>query len=261
MIRHLLVLIGLLLLISSAFAISTDFLSIDITLNEQGQAEVIEKYSLGFAHSFERNEFLSKEQQYSGNLLLWGSDPDFNFFFPHFVQGNKYETPSSVAFIEQSNTLLLEYGTGDFVNFKRESGRSIVWEINNQVFDSFFDEIGSIKIPTNARIVISLPLNAEIEAETVPAGVQVSGNEIVLSGISTSFEKIEYRVLKPIAPPLSTVDLLTSPEMMMVTIVLLVVFMIVVVKKKSISSRIEEYIVANSMIEIEEEDEDLDLKI
>lgn len=261
MVRPLLVLLGILFMSSTALGLNTDFLGIEVNVDEEGNARVIERYVLGFAHGFERNEFLRDADKYGGDLLLWGSDPDFNFFFPHFVKGNKYGTTTSIAFIEQTNSLLLEYQTKDIVIAKEEGSRSITWSINDSAFDSFFEDTGSIKIPSNARLEFILPLSSEIQMESIPAGVEINGNRIVLTGISVNFDSLEYRVIKPIAPRLSAIDIFTSPDMVMVVAVLGVIAVLLFVKRKDISTRIEDYVVANSSIEVEEESDEMDLNI
>src|SRR3989344_6123448 len=108
--RAALVLVFLAILMGSAAAVQLNTHYIEINLDSEGKAQIIEKYELTFFSSLELEQFRNKVSDNSASIDAWKAEDDFSFFYPRFAEaaGNNLDK-SFVTPNEEERNLTLEY--------------------------------------------------------------------------------------------------------------------------------------------------------
>lgn len=253
----------LILLSLNATAIEVQQHLIEVELNEDGFAKIIEKYELRFEDILEIDSFNKKAQQNSSSILAWRAD--FEFFAPRFENSNNRIIRSSISYEEIARTLILEYELEKpLASILKDEPREILFSISGQQLNFFIEE-GLIVIPHNTQITITTPINAQILGHNSPAQIPINNNTVFLSGISTSHIDIRYIISKPISTTVNSLELIqeffsTSSNIIIIVIVLLLIVGIFW-KKDRISKKIEDYIVEHSEIEHSGTEEEIELEV
>lgn len=251
--------LAFLFIAAGAGALDVDRHSIDIAVDAKGYAVIAEQYALKFANQYEFSEFRETANENGSSLLAWGAD--YNFFYPRFggSAGINRIAKSSVSFDEGTRTLTLGYELeSPFAQIVKDEPRSSLWRIPDRAF-SLFQQGGIIIVPENTAITITLPPNAEVVMEGIPAHIAVSGNTVTASAMSTNFLNLQYTLPKPIAPSMSSFELVQnflSGNGIMVAAALAVALVVVFIYRKRISERVEDYIVEHSEIKHAEPEEE-----
>ncbi|MBN2126968.1 MAG: hypothetical protein JW703_01085, partial [Candidatus Diapherotrites archaeon] len=253
----------LIALISSCYAVTVREHEIIVSIDKEGSASVTENYYLDFDHVFDENRFLETAKKNSSSLSAWRADYDF-FYTPLTKNQENPVKSSSIQWNEKNNMLVLNYELNEkLASIISAQPREDTWKINDSVLSSFI-ESGLIKIPSNTKITFEIPFNAEITTEGLENIAVIEGNKITLSGISTNFIPLIYKIQKSITPEVDTniVEEILSNQMLMTGIALFLILLcgITFIKRKTIETKIENYIVNHSEIEGKEAEEfDLDL--
>ncbi|MBU0662176.1 MAG: hypothetical protein ABH854_05160 [Candidatus Diapherotrites archaeon] len=252
---------ALLALAGQASALNVIGHEITIDVDKAGYANFTEHYRLGFEHSFELEQFKASATENGPSLMAW--TVDYDFFYPHFGEGTGNRLKESyVGFDDASRTLSLEYSlAGPFAKIVSDEPRATIWEIpDNELIE--YMQGGIIVIPRATTIKISPPSSAEMLEGQLYSEAKIEGGTILLSGISTNFISIMYKISKPIAPSVNSyrvLDFLTAPEnsaivtaLSVATVILLAVLFIY---RGRITAGIEDYIIEHSEIEHKEPEE------
>lgn len=256
-------LLVLFLLLANAAALEVNNRTIQISIDKQGYAHIIENYFLRFSHPFEFEQFKTEAEENKSSLLAWGAD--FNWFYPHF--GDRIGTSAPkyyVTFDESERLLTLDYTlTERFANLESEEARETFWKISDRRL-SEFEKQGLIVIPENTTMSITLPPEAEINLAKLSSNAKVEGNTVMLHAISTNYINLQYSISKPIASVDSyeiIQNLLTGSENILIIAVLIVIAALVFWRRRGISERIEKYIIEHSEIESKEPEEETEIEI
>ena len=228
-------------------AVTVENLNIDTQVNADGFAEITETYFLRFDTPFEKNAFYETAIKNSSSIYAWSSENDF--FFPHFEPSIDKLSSSSISFDNQAEKIIFTYTMKKrFANLIAEGQRADSFSIDDkQLFT--FNESGTIVIPENTLIKIILPPNTEIETMELPEKAQLIGNTLLLSGIQSNVIKLQYKVLKPIAPNTTDfLDLILGLNSILLPL-LIALIIIIYFKKEKIEEKIESYLVDHSEIQ------------
>ncbi len=256
--RVLLLLAVTVLFAAQALALSPTSLMIELEVDKDGSAHIVETYKIRFDSREEINLFQQEAKENGSSLLSWKVDEPW--FFPHFSDDRSISR-SFVFFDEGLNQISLDYFVaGQFATLVEDASRETKWKISDQQL-KFFSKGGLLIIPENVTIKIGLPTGALLAADQLSSKVKVEGNTILLNGISTNYVNIQYSIPKPIAPLniFRVIGGLLSTHFFLVFAVALLAGVVIVYKRQQIVKRIESYIIEHSEIEAKEQEEELDL--
>ncbi len=240
---------------SYASALNVYSHQIEIAVGKDGFAQVIERYSLSFLAG-EIESFRKDAAQNGPSLLSW--QVDFNWFYPHFGEGSI--TNAHITFDEVLGALTLDYTiTKQFATVVRDEPRTTIWQIPERAFKAYLQG-ARISIPDNTQIKVILPVGSEVDRSKLFSEAQVSGNEIMLRGISTNKLNFEYRIPKPIAPAFNAVELFTQTNTLIVLAAIAIVAVLAFVYRKKLGEKVENYILAHSEIETRELGEEIEIE-
>ena len=262
--RAALVLVFLAILAGSAAALQLNTHFIEINLDSEGKAQIIEKYELTFFSSLELEQFRGKVSENSSSIDAW--KVDYPFFYPRFAEaaGNKLDA-SFVTFDEEQRTLTLEYFIErPFATMQKDEPRATLWAIPDSQFGAYITQ-SLIIIPQNTIIRINLPSNGKALPNDIPAEQAIQGNSITVSGITTNNMNIKYVIQKPLSPSFNSFqfvrDFLFQPSNYIYTFIFVIVIVGIYWKRKIITSKIEKYVEEHSEMEQAKQEEDVDLEI
>ncbi len=230
--------------------------SIEIAVDEDGGAQITEKFFLSFPDAYQVQLF--REEIVDIGVDLWGWQ-QLNDEFKPTLGKEQDQVVSDIGFVENDFKYLeIKYTLKEPLMAKQsETSRRAEFALNEKFFSGFLD--GSLWVlPTNVSIIIDLPLQAELTNDIKPEA-NVSGNRIVWTGYkSTNVLSLKYTLWKQI----STVTLnelaagIAQSELFTPLLGVSVVILLAIVwKRKAIAGKIESYLVENSeFAEAEEED-------
>ncbi|MFH1256919.1 MAG: hypothetical protein V1494_06545 [Candidatus Diapherotrites archaeon] len=238
---------------------------IEINVDRDGFAHVIENYELVF-NALEADEFMQAAQENSSSLLAWQAD--YNWFFPRLGETNGLNVvkASYVTFDEKNNTLTLDYFIQDQIaRIQKDAPRATMWFIADEQLSAFENQ-GVISIPEATRIVFNLPSGAEVAKESLTPKATVFGNSIVLSGVTTNYINITYSIAKPIAPTVNAFALLkdffSEPQnIILPALIVIIVVALVFWKREKLREKIEGYVIEHSDLEATEPSEETEVEL
>lgn len=222
---------------------------IELQLDSSGTAHVAERYYYGFDNPFDLNDFKQIVEKKGSSLLAWKAfDSSIS---PHFCREQSISN-AEFSFDEGQGFLRLEYDCSEQIAAKAsEDSRATYWALQENQFSEF--GTGSlIVIPSNTTVWVILPQNAEFIGEVLPSG-EISSNQVKWQGyLPTTRLLLEYKINKPIAPPIETTKLLqdffANRMNWIFILVLAVIVALVYWKRERIGKKIEDYIVEHSEI-------------
>jgi len=250
----------LLILFGYAHALQLNTHTIEINLDAEGKAQIIEKYELTFFSNLEVEQFNEKAGLNSSSLDAW--KVDYPFFFPRFAgaAGNELDA-SFVTFDNEQKVLTLEYYLEKpFAVLEKDEPRAALWTVPDSHFQAYIKQ-NLIIIPQNTVIRINPPSNARI----IPGEIQFQENFITISGITTNNLNIKYVVQRPISPSFNSIQLvrnfLFQPSNYIYIFIAVVGIALIYRSRKSISSKVEKYIEDHSEMGQAKDEEEMDLEI
>ncbi|MAG21876.1 MAG: hypothetical protein CL943_01040 [Candidatus Diapherotrites archaeon] len=236
------------------FQISTHTIEIDV--DETGNAEITEKFFLFFPDNFELREFRDQSESIGVDLAAW---QELNNSFKTNIGRPDTVVVSDIGFVETENKYLeLKYTmTEPLMQRTRETSRMIEFALNQKFFNGFL-EGDFLVIPSNTTIIIDLPVQAEIVQPIKPTA-SISGNRIVWNGYkSTNVLSLEYVLWKQI----SSINLEEILEDIMSSNIFPIIIGIIIIlilglfwKRKTISGKIGQYIMEHSDLSKGEEED------
>ena len=230
--------------------------TIQIEIDELGEAEIIEKFFLSFPNDFHLQSFREETQKLGVDLVAWQQfNPSFK---PSIGSVNEAEV-SDIGFFEtESKYLEIQYTLNEpIVNKVRETTRMVEFSLNSKFFNDFIE--GSLwVIPSNLTIIVDAPPQAEIQTPVKPEA-NITGNRVVWTGYkSTNVLELRFVIFKQIASLNlnEIVEAVMDSDIFPLVIVVAVLAVIAFFwKRKPISARIEGYIIQHSdLSNMEEED-------
>ncbi|QQR92601.1 MAG: hypothetical protein IPJ89_05650 [Candidatus Iainarchaeum archaeon] len=254
--------IGFLLLLLSGQAVAqtviprvtenrVSFHSIDIFLQEDGSARVVEQ----FFFSFFADEAAQLEKDFEENtpsLFEWKRD----YPFIHPYAGIESQAESLDFFLRQTvsgqPTLELSYnypvGLAQKVATENQ-GRTARWKLSDSALLNFISA-GSISIDAKTQVKIYLPTGAVVDKRLLQQGLLDNSNVITLSNFQSNALNVQYAILTPIADPIDTSkfisDVVGSPLFFFLVVALVLAGIYAYLNRESLSEKIEDYIVEHS---------------
>lgn len=267
-------LFGLLLLLvfaSTAHAITLTQHIIQIDVDMEGYGNVTERFVFLFNSENELMQFRSQAQNLGADLYSWRSyNPDITNSIGDIKPGT-----GSIGYeeAEGDRQVKLEYQTAQplFTQTPTNS-RETTFTIDSRAFESFRQ--GSVYvIPSNTKIIISLPSRASIDLESLKPSIEnqeilqqiQNDKHIYLSGhLSISGNiGLQYIIEKQIAPTVTLTqvlqEMIRKGEASIIAAVILVLLGITYFKRKSIQDKLETFLADNSKLEHEEETEEIEI--
>lgn len=236
------------------------FLSIDIFIDEKGSATIKEQYFFNY-FAEEAEQFIQDFEENTPSLLEWKAD--YPFIKPHI--GNESQT-ENIAFAlnntaEEQPSLTLTYtypkGIVDILSSQNQ-GRSTLWKLSDIVLVQFINS-GSILINEQTQIRIHIPSNGTINEKLLVEKVSLIDNTVTLTNFQSNALAIEYSVLTPIANPIDTgkflEDFINGPLFIVLIVILGIIIAYGMINKEKISRKVEEYIVQNTELKPEQDQE------
>ncbi len=258
------VLVFLAILAWNAVALQLNTHYIEINLDSEGKAQIIEKYELTFFSNLELEQFKEKVSENSSSIDAW--KVDYPFFFPRFAEaaGNKLDA-SFVTFDEEQRTLTLEYFIETpFSVLQKDEPRATLWAISDSQFGAYIKQ-SLILIPQNTVIRINLPSNGRAIPNEIPVEAAIQGNSITISGITTNNMNIKYIIQKPLSPSFNSIqfvrEFLFQPSNYIYIFITIVAIGIVYWKRRILTGKIEKYVEEHSEIEQAKPEDEVDLEI
>ncbi|MBI4053547.1 MAG: hypothetical protein HY394_05945 [Candidatus Diapherotrites archaeon] len=225
---------------------------IEITLGENGETSVAERYYLDFPNSLQLERFKQKSEELGVDLQKWREfDPNIRVF----IGGEEDVRSGVLSFDGAKKFLQLSYGLETPVVSKTsETGRITTFELKKSALKDFRTGDTTV-IPAGTSIKINFPKNSEIIQPVQPAA-KTSGDSIQWTGYTRSNAvTLSYRVFKEIAPQFELSGLLkgafASNVFPLVVLFVIIVSAIAYSRRRAIADRIEEYVVEHSDLEEE----------
>ncbi|MBN2067795.1 MAG: hypothetical protein JW744_04975 [Candidatus Diapherotrites archaeon] len=251
-------LIALIVLLFSANAASQFYLisnhTIEITLDEEGNAQVNERFFLDFQNEWQLSDFRDTVKEIGVSLDAW-KEYDARLH-PYIGQDNDISA-SKVSFIENSsNYLEISYSlTSSLMQKVKETSRVKEYSLKPKFFNNFL--VGSLwVIPDDTTISINLPVGAELQPPVEPEAA-INGSNVTWSGYKNSNKlTLNYRAFKQIASfdfGQAVRELMQSNLFWVVIVAAIVVCAILFWNRRNLGARVENYIVEHSDFSREEE--------
>ncbi|MFH1240331.1 MAG: hypothetical protein V1672_03880 [Candidatus Diapherotrites archaeon] len=246
------------LLVNNVCALSYSILNhtIEISVNDTGNADVVERFKFYFPSMAQREEFKQTSQTIGLDLEKWETlDPKITTY----IGKGRYTIQNiSVGFDESSESLELKYSLLEPIMEKiEETSRVTKYSLKANAFSASFDAGDLWKIPVNTTIRLILPTNTELTKTPSPEA-SIFENKIAWEGYKTSNKlELEYDLIKDIAPTFDIAKVLlslTSSNLFIPVIgILALVAIVIYVKRSEINSKIENYVIKHSEIVPDEE--------
>jgi hypothetical protein len=221
--------------------------TIQVNVDETGNAEITEKFFLSFPNDFHLEQFRTETEKIGVDLVAW---QQFNPGFTPSIGSGPNTGVSDIGFIETESKYLEMHYTLDepIMNKTNETSRMTEYSLNSKFFSGFIE--GSFwVIPEAVTIIIDLPLQSEIQLPVKPEA-NVLGNRVIWTGYkSTNVISLTYLRFKQIAS-LNLNDIVVGvmeSEFLPLLIAIAIIGAIVWFwKRKAIAARIESYIIEHS---------------
>ncbi len=231
--------------------------TIEINVDIEGNANVIEKYYLSFQNEQQLADFRQTVSEMGVSIEGWNAYD--KRIYPRIgqekdivVSGISFnENPDSLDFLEMNYFL-----KSPIMEKKNETTRVIEYKFKASALSSFID--GALwVIPAGISITVQLPRGVEIEKPVKPDAV-ISNNTVVWTGYVFGNElELNYLVFKQI----SSFDLEEALQELMQSELFIIfvgatalILIIVLAKRKSIGNKIQNYIIKHSDLGGEEQE-------
>lgn len=252
-----LTLIILLFLITNSFAAISYGVwlhNIDIDINPDGEAEISEKFYLFFNSENDRLAFRELRNEFGSNFTQW---EEFNSRFKTTIGGEKAVNKKINYSEGEDNFLQITYSLVDpLMALGKETSLISEYSIKANYLNNLY-ESGLWVIPENTRISIILPAGAETRETVKPQATildySTNRKQILWEGYKSSNElNLKYFIWKKIDPifDLNKIAnfIFKTQEGLILLVILVLIIVILVWKRKTISSKIEDFVEANTIL-------------
>ena len=241
------------ILVSNVHALSYSIINhtIEISVNETGHADVIERCHFYFPSIAQLEEFKQTSETIGLDLEKWEI---LDSKITAHIGKDRYTIKNiSGGFDESSESLEIRYSLLEpIMENMGETSRVSKYSLKTNAFSASFDAGDLWEIPVNTTIRVIFPTNTELTKMPSPEAA-VFENRIAWEGYKTSNKlELEYELIKEIAPTFDIAKFLlslTSSDLFVPVIGLLALIAGAIYwKRNEISSRIENYIIKHSEI-------------
>lgn len=231
--------------------------SIEISVDDAGNAQVAERYYLNFQNDQQLADFRKTVADIGVDVGGWRTYDQR--IYPRIGQPEGIAV-NGISFIENENSLdflQMNYSLkSPIMEKKSETSRVVEYGLKADAFSNFID--GSLwVIPKNTTITVLLPRGVEIHRPVKPDAI-VGENTVIWTGYVFGNElELNYSLFKEIASfdlGQAIAGLMGSDLFLVLLAVAAVVFAIVLVKRKAIAGGVENYVTAHSDFGNEEEE-------
>ena len=218
--------------------------TIDISLDEMGNAQVAERFFLSFPREFYLNLFKQASEENGISLSSWKS---FDTRIHTYIGDESDLLNAQVSFVEDTSQYLeLTYTLKTpIMHVTSDTSRRTDYKLKENAFREFL--VGTLWIvPDNTTIAITIPPQAELQGAVKPEASIVEKTIIFQGYKSSNVLEIRYRIWKQIASfnfQEIASNFVNSELTVFLGIIVFVVLIMGYVKRKKIVGGIEEYIV------------------
>lgn len=227
---------------------------INIVVDSEGSAEIIERFTIGFSNDTEKIIFRNQSTSMGSDLEKW---QNFNPLFSPNIGINNIVN-GKIAYNEGNpGTLEISYKlTEKLMALGKETSMMAEYQLKANYWNKFYQS-GVWIIPDNTRIQIELPAGAEIREDIEPiATINSIGQRkaILWEGYKSGNRlTLKYVLWKKVTPVVDLNEIITflfktTNGLILVGITTLII-LIIIWKRKSITKNIEEFVESNSKLE------------
>lgn len=227
---------------------------VNIQLNTEGKANVIERFYIYFPNEEAKVSFREKSAELGSDLDKWTL---FNNLIEPSIGSNNQANKKILYTEGDSSYLEISYEIIDPIMSKgKETTMMEEYSIKVTFFNNYYQS-GLWVIPDNTSITIELPPGADTSETVEPeASIGATGTRktITWTGYKSSNKlSLNYILWKKIAPVIDMTSIINFLFKTMEGLTLIGIIVIVIVatiwKRKKISAKIEEFVENNSLIE------------
>lgn len=224
---------------------------INITVLDDGRADVVERFNLFFPNDEEKVAFREMSTQYGSDIDKWSQ---LNEIFQPNI-GNQNLINKQISYNESESTYLeLRYRLVDSLMAKgKESPNNVEYSLKATFLDNFF-ETNVWVIPDNTELSFILPTRAEVSG-TIEPEAQVTNNGTNTIVKWTGYKSANKLSLKYLAwnPPKIEMDeiinsIFYSFQGQIFVTAFAIVVLILFIERRKISTIIEDFVAENSKL-------------
>jgi len=227
---------------------------INIVVDTEGSAEIVERFTINFQNETEKVIFRNQSSSMGSDLDKWKA------FNPLFVSnvGVNNTTNGKISYTE-GNPGILEISyklTEKLMAIGKETNMMSEYQLKANYWNKFYQS-GVWIIPDNTKIQIDLPAGAEIKEDIEPTALvsSIGPRKIIIwEGYKTGNKlTLKYVLWKKVTPVVDLNEIInflfkTTNGLILVAIATILILTILW-KRKFITKNIEEFIENNSKIE------------
>lgn len=228
--------------------------NVDIDVEAEGSAKVIERFHILFGTEEDQLEMRQLSINYGSNLSLW---EDFDSKFKSNI-GDARAVNKKITYSEGDEIYLqIEYDLIDsLMALGKETSLVEEYSIKANYLNNFY-ESGLWVIPDNTTLTITLPAGAEIRDTIQPTAVinNIGSRKIITwTGYKSSNElRVSYFVWKKIDPIIDinkfTNFIFRTNEGLIILFIIAILIGALIWKRKIITEKIEKFVEDNTIIE------------
>ncbi len=255
--RTILLTIILLLLANNCFAAYTiKEHVINIAVDSEGYAQIIEKYTINFKNETDKIVFRNQSVSLGSDLEKWTEfDSEFE---PNIGIGNV--TNGKISYAEGNpGTLEISYElTEKLMAVGKETSMMAEYQLKANYWNKFYQS-GVWIIPDSVKIEIELPAGAEIKEEIEPSAIINSTGprkKITWEGYKSANRlTLKYVLWKKVTPVVDLNSIITflfkTTDGLILVAITTIVLLALIWKRKTIIKSVEEFVENNSILEEE----------
>jgi hypothetical protein len=249
-------LIMIIITTNTILAVKSENLEINIELEKTGGAKITENYKLSFISEIDSDNFKKSAIKNGSSFLAWQAE--YEFIKKH-INAENLTSNTTIAYEENTNILTLSYVEKNLAELTKQEQRADYFKIDEKKL-SAFNERGSITIPENTKITITLPPNSEVITTNLSPKVKVFGNQIILQGITSNSMTINYILNKPIIGEGN--DIIKGvPNAYIIIAIATIIIILIHLNRDEFEKKIEEFIVEHSEIKAKRTSEEIDFDL
>lgn len=225
---------------------------INITILEDGRADVVERFNLFFPDDETKVSFRELSTQYGSDIDKWAA---FNPKFQPNI-GNQNLINKQISYNESDATYLeLRYRLVDSLMAKgKENPNNTEYSLKATFLDDFF-ETNVWVIPENTEISFILPQRAEVLGTVEPeAQITTTGTNTIVKWIGyKSANRLTLSYVEWNAPRIEMNEIINNIfytfEGQILVTALAIILIIIFIERQKISGIIESYVAENSKLD------------
>jgi len=228
--------------------------TIDIGVENTGDAQISEKFHLFFDTENDRINFREKSIELGSDLRLW---ENFDLIFTPTIGLNNIVNGTITYSEGEDNYLEISYNLADELMAKgKETNLVEEYSIKANYLSALYDS-GLWIIPDNTRVTIELPPGADLKDDVSPdaeLGMNATKRTITWTGYKSANQlNVKYVLWKKINPLIDINQfvnfLFRTGEGAMIIVVFLIIIGGIIFKRKYFANKIETFVENNTVFE------------